>query len=52
MRRVIEKSVRVMILTEEGVLRISRDFTIDDMVRERKSDKNGSCNLVMIKAKQ
>jgi hypothetical protein len=28
MRRVKEKSVRVMILTEEGVFRISRDFII------------------------
>jgi hypothetical protein len=38
MRRVKEKSVRVMILTEEGVFRISRDFIID----MRESDENGS----------
>jgi hypothetical protein len=36
MRRVKEKSVRVMILTEEGVFKISRDFIID------MSDENGS----------
>lgn len=35
MRRVKEKIVRVMILTEEGVFRISKDFTIDNMVKER-----------------
>lgn len=38
MRRVREKIVRVMILTEEGVFRISKDFTIDNMERERERD--------------
>lgn len=45
MRRVREKIVRVMILTEEGVFRISKDFTIDNMERERERERyeNGSC---------
>lgn len=38
MRRVREKIVRVMILTEEGVFRISKDFTIDNMERERERE--------------